>query len=232
MNAMSKLLRAHPSAKSRVHDLQGNVAPLGRIAVNYPRAMWSRLMLSTMDKFPARPWISYDAAKRLDAFLATAPRSVLEFGSGNSTMWFARRAETLHSVEHNAEWYEKVQHLLSSTEKRGTVLHELRETEEGYSTFSSDSDQLWDIILIDGIWRLPVARHHVDKLAPDGILYLDNSDADTSSDTENEIPELLTFLDDWSFRTGRKIEIYTDFSPTALHATQGRLYSCNPPDLA
>lgn len=225
MITMSKLLRASPGAKSRVHDLQGNSAPIGRIAVNYPRAIWSRVMLTTMGKSPVQPWISYDATKRLDAFMAEAPRSVLEFGSGNSTIWFAKRAAVLHTVEHNAEWHRRVQGLLAGTSKRGTVIHELREREEDYTTFRANSDQQWDIILIDGIWRLPVARYHVDKLAPSGILYLDNSDAETSTDAEREIPELLVFLDEWAQRTNRKMQIYTDFSPTVLHATQGRLYS-------
>lgn len=225
MSFLKKIFRAHPNAKSRFHDLQGHSAPIDRVAFNYPRAIWSRLVLSTMNKFPERPWISYDAAKRLEAFMAESPRSVLEFGSGNSTLWFAKRAALLHSVEHNPDWYQKLQEMLAKTEKRGTVLHELRETEEGYSTFRTDSDDLWDIILIDGIWRLPVAHHHVEKLAPDGILYLDNSDADTSSDVEKEVPELLDFLEDWAMRTNRTMEIFTDFPPTALHATQGRLYT-------
>ena len=183
------------------------------------------MQLNVAKKSPRRPWISYDAADQLARLMSRRPCSVLEFGSGNSTIWFATRGLVVeHSVEHNPEWYTKVQHLLALTPHSASVLHELRKTIDEYTTFRADGDKVYDIILIDGIWRLAVARHHVDKLAPDGVLYLDNSDANSSFDCRDEIPELLSFLDNWCEQTGRVMEIYTDFSPTALHATQGRLY--------
>lgn len=205
--------------------MQGRIASPGRVVINFPRAIWSRLKLASVGKVTVHPWISYDATKRIDQFMAAAPRSVLEFGSGNSTLWFASRAESLHSVEHDPQWYETVQRRLANVEKRGAVFHELHQTEEKYSNFRADYKGFWDVILIDGIWRLPSASKHVDKLAPDGILYLDNSDVDASADTEGEIPELLVFLDEWAKQTKRTVEIYTDFSPTVLHATQGRFYT-------
>ena len=224
MNYLKKVFRPSPEAKSRIHDLQGCVAPPKRVAINLPRAIWSRLKWEVVKQPPRQPWISYDAAARIKRFMRRRPCTVLEFGSGGSTLWSATQAVELHSVEHNREWHARVQELLAGASYSAKVAHELCETEEAYSTFRSDTDQAYDIILIDGIWRLPVARHHVDRLAPEGMLYLDNSDANSSSDHVNEIPELLAFLEDWSSRTGRTMEVYTDFSPTALHATQGRMY--------
>jgi predicted O-methyltransferase YrrM len=183
------------------------------------------MMLNTLNKFPERPWISYEAAAKLKSFMKEAPRSALEFGSGNSSLWFAKRAAVLHSVEHNPEWHRKVQNMLSSTKARALVVHELHHTVAKYSIPRANNPCLWDIILIDGIWRLAGAQHHVDRLAPHGILYIDNSDANTSSDIDNEIPEFLAFLDDWARRTTRTVEIFTDFSPTALHPPQGILYT-------
>lgn len=224
MSLLGKIIRPSPEAVSRIHDLQGYMAPPQRVIRNYPKAILSRVRLSSGLAPLHQPWISYDAALRMEQIMKSRPCSVLEFGSGNSTLWFAKRASTVYSVEHNPEWHMRVQKMLSNTKYPASVTHELQETEVGYSTFQTKNSELFDIILIDGIWRLSAAKAHVSKLAPKGILYLDNSDANTSSNLQNEIPELLEFLDDWRRRTNRQMEVYTDFAPTALHATQGRLY--------
>src|SRR6266446_3958852 len=53
------------------------------------------------------PWISYPTI----AYLAdknTKKLAVFEFGSGNSTKWWASRAKSITSCEHDLGWYEKV----------------------------------------------------------------------------------------------------------------------------
>jgi len=53
------------------------------------------------------PWFTQRANSLLPTLLKK-PDVGLEFGSGRSTFWFARRVAALTSVEHNAFWHKKV----------------------------------------------------------------------------------------------------------------------------
>ncbi len=58
-------------------------------------------------RHPDAPWMSPQAVAWLDAFLRPSDIG-LEFGSGRSTVWFARRAAALTSVEHKQDWHKSV----------------------------------------------------------------------------------------------------------------------------
>src|SRR6266702_7452961 len=53
------------------------------------------------------PWMAYPATEFLEC-QSYARRRVLEWGSGNSTLWWARRAERVVSFESNVSWYERI----------------------------------------------------------------------------------------------------------------------------
>lgn len=53
------------------------------------------------------PWFSYAAIDFLERFVQPH-MSVFEYGSGGSTLFFARRAKKVVSVEDNAKWFEWV----------------------------------------------------------------------------------------------------------------------------
>lgn len=53
------------------------------------------------------PWFSYAAIDFLDDYLQPEMR-VVEYGSGGSTLFFARRAQSVLSIEDNPHWFEVV----------------------------------------------------------------------------------------------------------------------------
>lgn len=53
------------------------------------------------------PWFSYAAIEFLDHYIKPHMK-VAEYGSGGSTIFFARRAKFVHAIEDNREWYERV----------------------------------------------------------------------------------------------------------------------------
>jgi hypothetical protein len=55
-----------------------------------------------------QPWFSYAAIDFLENYL-TRDMTVFEYGSGGSTIFFARRAGSVVSVEDNPEWFQRVQ---------------------------------------------------------------------------------------------------------------------------
>ena len=57
------------------------------------------------------PWFAYAAIDFLDGFLQPH-MTVCEYGSGGSTLFFARRVKSVFSIEDNAEWFNRISELL------------------------------------------------------------------------------------------------------------------------
>ncbi|WP_287098383.1 class I SAM-dependent methyltransferase [Mesorhizobium sp.] len=130
---------------------------------------------------PKDPWLTRHANRALETLLQ--PTDVgLEFGSGRSTLWFARRISRLTSVEHNQSWYSHVTRLISEEGiknvtylSRTPAKDEDNETSAYVSVAGELSDASLDFVLIDGAQRALCARATLAKLRPGGILTIDNA---------------------------------------------------------
>ncbi|HEX2132362.1 MAG TPA: hypothetical protein VHH15_12455, partial [Actinophytocola sp.] len=61
-------------------------------------------------------WWSYPAMRRVDEFLAERPGArIFEYGAGASTLWLAKRAGQVDSVEHDTQWAEVVREMVADT---------------------------------------------------------------------------------------------------------------------
>jgi hypothetical protein len=122
------------------------------------------------------PWYTYPFIEYLRQFDFSHAR-VFEFGSGNSTLFWASRCAEVISVEHNPEWYEFMRGQLPNN----ASLH-LRNNADEYATIINEIGGEFDIIVIDGEWRLKCAQASLKHLSKHGLLILDNSDwfVDTS----------------------------------------------------
>ena len=67
------------------------------------------------------PWFSYAAIDFLKRYLRSDMR-VAEYGSGGSTLFFARRVHSVCSVEDNPTWHELVSHRLTQRGLRNVTL--------------------------------------------------------------------------------------------------------------
>ena len=85
--------------KSRLHDEKGNLLPLPELR-HLPQNLYWTMRRRATGKLPDRPWRTFDAVARLDGLIRSDWRMV-EFGSGKSTLWFAERVASLHSIEHD-----------------------------------------------------------------------------------------------------------------------------------
>ena len=77
-----------------------------------PRYILNRLHLFLIEKrHPDWPWLTAASIQILSSWLR--PTDIgFEWGSGRSTLWFARRIRKLISVEHDPKWYDKISHVL------------------------------------------------------------------------------------------------------------------------
>jgi predicted O-methyltransferase YrrM len=128
-----------------------------------------------------KPWLTGEATKLLSSLLR--PDDVgLEWGSGRSTVWFAKRVKHLTSMEDDAAWYEMVRERLAQA-KLDNVTYMLSNTvspDPATSEYVRIADRFADgslgFALVDGnISRDLCAEAAIPKIAPGGLLVIDNA---------------------------------------------------------
>ena len=216
MNIVDKIIRGDECRKTRLHDEQGNFAAAACFS-SLPKSIWTYLMFKLTGDAPELPWISYNAMERIERVLSADAR-VLEFGSGSSTMWFARRCGFLLSIEHNEIWHRKVTEIL---ERNGlsNVRYDLK-TQQDYTDIGDYEAGFFDFCIVDGVNRLQCVESAIPLIKSGGFLFLDNSD---HIDVEGERREAVALMTEAAAKAGNEVEYFTDFAPTQLHANQGLL---------
>ena len=142
---LKKIISGNDSRKSRLHDEKGNFIGWGRLFLHAPAALATGLLRLTIDYRPVEPWISYSAINVLRGFLTKSSR-VLEFGSGMSTVWYARHAGEVYSVEDYKPWFDKV-NLVLNRENIKNVKYFFASNESEYSQYMSDDANGFDLIM-------------------------------------------------------------------------------------
>lgn len=130
------------------------------------------------------PWYTYPA---IDFLMVKdfAGKSVLEFGAGQSTMWWSLRAATVTSFESDSEWYQSLKNSLPSNVR-------LLETDNKAKTVEEEcGDERFDVIVIDGLNRFICAKKSLRFFKEDGAIILDNSEGFWGKDGEYPIMELF-----------------------------------------
>ena len=159
-------------------------------------ALWLRSLFAIYDIDDMAsldlPWWTFAAIDEADKFLRSRASSrVLEYGSGASTIWLARRAGSVTSIEHDGTWYSVVSKRLAPfgnaevklieadpeavpgyiSEKEGWVGRSFKR----YASAIDAERGKFDLIVIDGRARTACLEHAVKKLAADGMILFDNS---------------------------------------------------------
>jgi hypothetical protein len=149
---------------------------------------WSALKSRAMDrKGRAVPWYTYPMIEYL-AQLDFSDADVLEFGGGQSTMWWCERAQSVTTLESNSDWRAE---LASRTTGRATVL-QVSSPSDAARTLG---DRKFDVIVVDDgsaggpEGRVDNARTAFSHLKPGGLIVVDNSDADYTHPISMEASE-------------------------------------------
>lgn len=153
-----------------------------------------------LKKIPHAPWITPAAIQILDTLL-TKQHIGFEFGSGNSTLFFAKRVKQLISLEHEPTWHYKIStqlleekinnvnyFLVAKENKEKPFLPKKRSDDliieftpatcfqSYYSFIDQYPEEYFDFIIVDGRARVECSLHAISKLKPGGLLILDNSE--------------------------------------------------------
>jgi Methyltransferase domain len=149
-----------------------------------PRYVVDRVRLIAYERrHPDAPWLTSEAVAFLEQWLR--PDLVgFEWGSGRSTVWFARRVRHLISIEHDSHWYEEVAKRLNETglsskvSYRRFAVDDAANADHPYAcAISEHRDGALHFCLIDGLTRLRAhcALACLPKLKTGGIAIVDNA---------------------------------------------------------
>lgn len=128
-------------------------------------------MDSCLDKMGSPiPWYTYPAIEYIKQ-LDFSQKRIFEFGSGNSSLYWASVAREVVSVEDNKKWYESRNKL-----KKNNMELLYRKVGEGYSESILQKDGSFDVIIVDAKVRDKCCEAAIKKLSNGGLIILDNSE--------------------------------------------------------
>jgi SAM-dependent methyltransferase len=135
------------------------------------------------------PWVTYPFIQFISGRLKKN-LEIFEFGSGNSTFYYADKVALVDSVENNEVWYEKIKNTMPQNVKLFFC-----ELENGgdYCKYAAKTNTVYDMIIVDGRDRVNCCINCVKALKPGGVIVLDDSER------ENYVPA-LEFLAEQGFR--------------------------------
>ena len=121
------------------------------------------------------PWVTYPFIDLISERIKKS-HAVFEFGSGNSTFFYAKHAALVVSVEHDKTWYDRI--VKDKPENSEIIYCELVRNGD-YCRMPVKLDEKFDIIIIDGRDRVNCCKHAIDALAENGVIVLDNSERES-----------------------------------------------------
>ncbi len=178
-------------------DKVGLLDPLDSWADRSRAGEWTRSLLAVYDLHDLIaldvPWWTYDSAEKVARFLAARDDArVLEWGSGASSVWLAKRAGSVTSIEHDLDWAAEMAPVLPSNAQVVPVAptlasqseHPIRSHKKGFEgldfrDYVEAADRqhgVFDLIVVDGRAREACLERAIERVAPDGLIVFDNVD--------------------------------------------------------
>lgn len=114
------------------------------------------------------PWITYPAIMFFEQLDLGAWR-IFEYGSGNSTLYWASKVREIRSVESSRDYYEALAPRLPTNASISFAagLDYAQASRKGAP---------YDMIVIDGRWRFDSAMEALKNVSSNGVIVLDNSE--------------------------------------------------------
>lgn len=118
------------------------------------------------------PWVTYSfidfIKNRLHKEL-----TIFEYGSGNSTLFYAKRVKRVVSVEHDEAWFQKI---VAEKAPNAEMIFTKLEVNGEYSQKAKLLSEKFDVIIVDGRDRVNCCKHSIGALSNRGVLILDDSE--------------------------------------------------------
>lgn len=165
------------------------------------------------------PWMTFFAVDFLETVLH-ADMQVFEYGSGGSTLFWAKRVRSVISIEHDSDWanevalqiknhrYNHVRLLLIPPDEEVSFFPDDVANPNAYMSYMVSAsferyvksideypDGAFDFIVIDGRARPACLKHAIAKVKPGGYIVLDDSDRERYHPALQQVPDSFSRRD-------------------------------------
>ncbi|MBT8422035.1 MAG: hypothetical protein KJP03_02860 [Gammaproteobacteria bacterium] len=117
------------------------------------------------------PWMNYNIISFLEDRL-NADMVMFEYGSGNSTQFYAQHVKELYSLEKSQEWYD---YNVANVPDHVTMMYAETNTGKDYAGMIGLADRQFNVVVIDAADRIDCVAASVGCLTDDGVIILDDS---------------------------------------------------------
>jgi hypothetical protein len=131
------------------------------------------------------PWYTYPAVHFLST-LNISDLTILEFGGGQSSIWWAQRARSVTTLETDRDWFQEIE---KRSKAEGSLECVYCRTEEEQADWPIGSE--FDIVIVDGGNRLRCAETAAKVVAAEGFIIIDDSEGYWGPEGTHPIVELL-----------------------------------------
>ena len=171
----NKIVRGDSHRRSRLHTERGVRVAVKPADVAFALGTTAGRRLGY---YPTRPLWAADARRYLEGYVDGA--RVFEWGSGMSTVWLARRAREVVSVEDDPAWFKRLSVPLARYPHVSVVFA------DSQAEYVSALAQPFDVVIVDGSWRAQCIRRAADWIRPGATIVIDDTDkGDEYSELEN-----------------------------------------------
>lgn len=145
------------------------------------------------------PWVTYPFIDFISERL-NRKMDIFEFGSGSSTFFYSRRVNSVTTVEHNREWFDRV----AGKKDENVELIFCKLDEDGkYCRSAKSTGRKFNLIIVDAEDRVNCIFNSLNSLLEDGIIVLDDSERkEYTPGIEFLIKNSFRRLDFWGIAPG------------------------------
>lgn len=124
------------------------------------------------------PWYTYPSIDFLKVRNFTG-KAILEFGGGQSSLWWAERAQNVVTLEGDKSWYEKIATQMPDNVDLDHVTMDNMEANVSAvrQALLDRGIEQYDVIIIDGLYRYQMIEIALQYLSSDGIVICDNAES-------------------------------------------------------
>lgn len=145
------------------------------------------------------PWVTYPFIEFIEPKLNNKMK-VFEYGSGNSSYYYALRVRSIEAVEHDFTWFKRME---GNSVKNLEIIFRDLGNDDKYSRAIKEKNLKYDIVIIDGRDRVNCIINSIESLSDDGVLVLDDSErAEYSAGIEYLLKNNFRGLDFWGVSPG------------------------------
>lgn len=118
------------------------------------------------------PWVTYSFIDFIKNRINNS-HTIFEFGSGNSTFFYAGRAKKVVSVEHDKAWFDKI---VKQKPQNSDLIYCKLEDNGDYCRVPLTLNEKFNIIIVDGRDRVNCCKQCLSALTENGVVVLDDSE--------------------------------------------------------